>query len=36
MLRRVALERTDVSKEHIASIVRVKRISELVTMLAVT
>jgi hypothetical protein len=31
VLRRVALLRTDVSEEHIASIIRVKRICELVT-----
>jgi hypothetical protein len=36
MLRRVALARTDVSEEHIASIIRVKGISELGTTLAVT
>jgi hypothetical protein len=36
MLRRVALVRTDVSEEYIASIIRVTRISELGTMLAVT
>jgi hypothetical protein len=33
---RVALVRTDVSKERIASIIRVERISELGTMSAVT
>jgi hypothetical protein len=32
----VALVRTDVSKEHIASFIRVKRIYEQGTMLAVT
>jgi hypothetical protein len=31
MLRRVTLVRTDVSEDHIASIIRVERISELVT-----
>jgi hypothetical protein len=36
MLRRVALVRTDVSEEHIASIIRVTRIGELGTTLAVT
>jgi hypothetical protein len=36
MLRRVALERTDVSEEISASIIRVARICELGTMLAVT
>jgi demethoxyubiquinone hydroxylase (CLK1/Coq7/Cat5 family) len=36
MLRRMALVRTDVSEEHIASIIRVKRIGELGTTLAVT
>jgi hypothetical protein len=36
ILRRVALVRTDVSKELIASFIRVTRISELVTTLAVT
>jgi hypothetical protein len=36
MLRRVALVRTDVSGEHIASIIRVTRISELGTKPAVT
>jgi hypothetical protein len=36
MLRRVVLVRIDVSEEIIASIIRVKRISELVTALAVT
>jgi hypothetical protein len=36
MLRRVALERTDISEERIAYIIRVERISELGTMLAVT
>jgi hypothetical protein len=36
MLRGLALVRTDVSEESIASIIRVKRISELGTMLAVT
>jgi hypothetical protein len=35
MLRRVALERTDVSEELIASIIRVTRIGELGTTLAV-
>jgi hypothetical protein len=32
----VALAKTDVSEEYIASIIRVTRIGELVTMLAVT
>jgi hypothetical protein len=32
MLRRVVLVRTDVSEEHIASIIRVSRISELRTL----
>jgi hypothetical protein len=36
MLRRVALVRTDVSEEHIASFIRVTRIGELGTTLAVT
>jgi hypothetical protein len=36
MLRRVALVRTDVSKEFRASIIRVTRIGELGTTLAVT
>jgi hypothetical protein len=36
MLRRVAPVRTNVSEEYIASIIRVTRISELGTMLAVT
>jgi hypothetical protein len=36
MLRRVALLRTDVSEESIASIVKVTRIGELGTTLAVT
>jgi hypothetical protein len=36
MLRRVALRRTNVSKEHSASIIKVTRISELGTMLALT
>jgi hypothetical protein len=36
MLRRVALVRTDILEEHIASIIKVKVISELVTTLAVT
>jgi hypothetical protein len=36
MLRRVALVRTDVSKELSASIIRVTRIGELQTTLAVT
>jgi hypothetical protein len=36
MLRRVALVRTDVSEELGASIIRVTRIGELGTMLAVT
>jgi hypothetical protein len=36
MLRHVAIIRTDVSEEHIASIIRVTRIDELRTMLAVT
>jgi hypothetical protein len=35
MLRRVALVRTNVSEERIASIISVTRISELVTTLAV-
>jgi hypothetical protein len=35
-LRRMALVRTDVSEKSIASIIRVKRISELGTTLAVT
>jgi hypothetical protein len=34
LLRRVALVRIDVSEEHIASIIRVKRIGELGTTLA--
>jgi hypothetical protein len=34
--RRVALVRTDVSKERVSSIIRVKIISELETTLAVT
>jgi hypothetical protein len=36
MLCRVALGRTDVSEEHSASFIRVKRIGELGKMLAVT
>jgi hypothetical protein len=36
MLRRVALVRTDVSEEHSAFIIRVPRIGELGTTLAVT
>jgi hypothetical protein len=36
MLRRVALVRTDIAEERIASIIRVTRISELGTTLAVT
>jgi hypothetical protein len=36
MLRRVALERTDVSEERIASIIRVTRFGELGTALAIT
>jgi uncharacterized membrane protein len=36
MLRRVALERTDVSEKRIASIFNVERIGELGTVLAVT
>jgi hypothetical protein len=36
MLRRVALVRTDVSEERIASFIRVTRICELGTTLAVT
>jgi hypothetical protein len=36
MLRRVALVRTDISEERIASIIRVTRIGELGTMFAVT
>jgi hypothetical protein len=36
MLRHVALVRTDVSEEHIASIIRVTRIVELGPMLVVT
>jgi hypothetical protein len=36
MLRRVAFVRTDVSEDLSASIIRVTRISELVTTLAVT
>jgi hypothetical protein len=36
MLRRVALVITNISEEHIASIIRMKRISELQTMLTVT
>jgi hypothetical protein len=36
MLRRVALERTDVSEELSASIIRVTRIGELGTILIVT
>jgi hypothetical protein len=35
MLRRVALERTDVSEELSASIIRVTRVSEIGTTLAV-
>jgi hypothetical protein len=36
MLRRVALVRTDISEERIASIIKVTRIGELGTTLAVT
>jgi hypothetical protein len=36
MLRHVALVRTDVSEELSASIIRVTRIGELVTVLAIT
>jgi hypothetical protein len=36
MLHHVVLVRTDVSEEHIASIIRVKRIVELGKILAVT
>jgi hypothetical protein len=36
MLRRVALVRTDVSEEHSASFIRVTRIGDLGTTLAVT
>jgi hypothetical protein len=36
VLRRVALVRTDVSEERIASIIRATRIDELVTKLSVT
>jgi hypothetical protein len=36
MLRHVALVRTDISEDHIASIIRVTRIGELETTLAVT
>jgi hypothetical protein len=36
MLRRVALVRTDVAEERVASIIRVTRIGELGTTLAVT
>jgi hypothetical protein len=36
MLRRVALVRTDVSEERIASIIKVTRIGELGTMLRVS
>jgi hypothetical protein len=36
MLRRDALVRTDISEEHITSIIRSTRIGELGTMLAVT
>jgi hypothetical protein len=36
MFRRVALVRTDVSEERIASIIRVTRLGELGIMLAVT
>jgi hypothetical protein len=36
MLRHVALVRTDVSEEHIACIIRVTRIGELGTTLALT
>jgi hypothetical protein len=35
MLRRVALVRADVSEEHIASIIRVKRIGEIGTLLLI-
>jgi hypothetical protein len=34
MCRRVALVRTDVSEEHIASVIRIERISEMGTTLA--
>jgi hypothetical protein len=36
MLRRVALVKSDISEEHVASIIREERISELGTTLAVT
>jgi hypothetical protein len=36
MLNRVDLARTDVSEEHITSIIRVKRISKIGTTLAIT
>jgi hypothetical protein len=36
LLRRVALVRTDVSEEHISSIIKVTRIGELGTTLAAT
>jgi hypothetical protein len=36
MLSRVALVRADISEEHVASIIEVKRISKLETMLTVT
>jgi hypothetical protein len=36
MLRRVALLRTDVSEEHIVAFIRVTRIGEIGTTLAVT
>jgi hypothetical protein len=36
MLRRVALERTEVSEEHSASFIKVTRIGELGTTLTVT
>jgi hypothetical protein len=36
MLRYVALERTNILEEHIGSIIKVRRISKLGTMLAVT
>jgi demethoxyubiquinone hydroxylase (CLK1/Coq7/Cat5 family) len=36
MLRRVAIVRTEVSEEHITSIIRVTKIGELGTKLAVT
>jgi hypothetical protein len=36
MLRRVALVRVDISEEHVSSIIRMERISELGTTFAVT